>query len=168
MVRTCASHLQSSVVAYLWVFMPFVLSEWNYYLVIVLAFAEYSTSLPWKNSWLLLQYVLGHCLSVLWSAVRSTLKHLAESVQKVHPYNSSGCFCLLSHHQQTLVTQCHWQHAHAITLPPLCFTKDVVCFGSWAVPGLLHIFFFPSFWYRLILVSSVQRMLFQYWAGFKV
>ncbi|MEE6522381.1 hypothetical protein FKM82_020897 [Ascaphus truei] len=57
-------------------------------------------------------------------------------------------------------------HAHAITLPPPCFTDDVVCFGSLAIPSLLHTFFFPSFWYRLILVSSVQKMLFQNWAGF--
>ena len=56
-------------------------------------------------------------------------------------------------------------HAHAITLPPLCFTDDGVCFGSWAIPSLLHTSFFPSVWYRLILVSSVQRMLFQNWAG---
>ncbi len=40
------------------------------------------------------------------------------------------------------------------------------CFGSWAFPSLLHTFFFPSFWYRLILVLSVQRMLFQKWSGF--
>ncbi len=40
------------------------------------------------------------------------------------------------------------------------------CFGSWAVPSLLHTFFYPSFWYRLILISAVQRMLFQNWSGF--
>ncbi len=37
---------------------------------------------------------------------------------------------------------------------------------SWAVPSLRHTFFFPSFWYRLILISAIQRMLFQKWSGF--
>ncbi len=27
-------------------------------------------------------------------------------------------------------------------------------------------FFLPSFWYRLILISAIQRMLFQKWSGF--
>ncbi len=47
-----------------------------------------------------------------------------------------------------------------------CFTDDVVCFGSQALPNLLHTFFFQSFWYRLILISAVQRMLFQKCSGF--
>ncbi len=54
-------------------------------------------------------------------------------------------------------------HAHAMTLPPPCFTDEVVCLGSWAVPFLLHTLLFPSLWYKLILVSSVHRMLFQNW-----
>ena len=58
------------------------------------------------------------------------------------------------------------RHAHVITLPPPFFTDDVVSVGSWAVPSLIHTYFFPSFWYRLIWVSSVQRMLFQNRAGF--
>ncbi len=33
---------------------------------------------------------------------------------------------------------CSWH----LTAPP-CFTDDVVCFGSWAVPSLLHILFLP-------------------------
>ena len=57
-------------------------------------------------------------------------------------------------------------HAHAMTLPPLCFTDEVVCFGSWAVPFLLHTLPFPSIWYKLIFVSSVHRMLFQNCKGF--
>ena len=56
-------------------------------------------------------------------------------------------------------------HAHAITQPPPCFTDEVVCFGSWAVPSLLHTLLFPSFWYKLIFVSSVHRMLFQNCTG---
>ncbi len=57
-------------------------------------------------------------------------------------------------------------HAHAMTLPPPCFTDEVVCLGSWAVPFLLHTLLFPSLWYKLILVSSVHRMLFQNCEGF--
>ena len=57
-------------------------------------------------------------------------------------------------------------HAHAMTLPPPCFTDEAVCFGSWAVPFLLHTLLFPSFWYKLIFVSSVHRMLFQNCKGF--
>ncbi len=37
---------------------------------------------------------------------------------------------------------------------------------SWAVPSLRHTFFFPSFWYRLIFISAIQRLLFQKWSGF--
>ena len=51
-------------------------------------------------------------------------------------------------------------------LPPPCFTDEVVCFGSWAVPLFLHTLLFPSFWYKLIFVSSVHRMLFQNCKGF--
>ncbi len=51
------------------------------------------------------------------------------------------------------------------TAPP-CFTNYVVCFGSWAVPSLLQTFFFPSFCYRLILISNLQKMLFQKWSDF--
>ncbi len=57
-------------------------------------------------------------------------------------------------------------HAHAMTLPPPCFTDEVVCLGSWAIPFLLHTLLFPSLWYKLILVSSVHRMLFQNCEGF--
>ena len=57
-------------------------------------------------------------------------------------------------------------HAHTMTLPPPCFTDEVVCFGSWAVPFLLHTLLFLSFWYKLIFVSSVHRMSFQNCKGF--
>ncbi len=57
-------------------------------------------------------------------------------------------------------------HAHAMTLPPPCFTDEVVCLGLWAVPFLLYTLLFPSLWYKLILVSSVHRMLFQNCEGF--
>ncbi len=41
-----------------------------------------------------------------------------------------------------------------------------MCFASWAVSSFLHTFFFASFWHRLILISAIQRMLFQKWSGF--
>ncbi len=62
------------------------------------------------------------------------------------------------------VTQCHWKPC--MLMPSHCSMFHRWCFGSWAVPSLLHTFFFPSFWYRLILISAVQRMLFQTWSGF--
>ncbi len=37
---------------------------------------------------------------------------------------------------------------------------------SWAVPSLLQTSYFLSFWYRLILISAVQRMLFKKCSGF--
>ncbi len=123
-----------------------------------------------RNSWVDFAVCFGSFPLVLWSAAQSTLLHLIESGQRVYPctlQNSSGCFCLLSRHQKTPVTQCHWKPCSSChhTAPP-CFTDDVVCFGSWAVPSLLHTFFFPSFCYRLILLSAVQRMLFQKCSGF--
>ncbi len=57
-------------------------------------------------------------------------------------------------------------HAHAMTLPPPCYTDEVVYLGSWAVPSFSILFLFPSLWYKLILVSSVHRMLFQNCEGF--
>ncbi len=49
---------------------------------------------------------------------------------------------------------------------PLCFTDDVVCFGSWAAPSLLHTFFFLSFWYRSIFNFNHPKNIFQKWFGF--
>lgn len=57
-------------------------------------------------------------------------------------------------------------NTHVMSLPPPCFTDEVVCFGSWAVPLLLHTRLIPSLWYKLVLVSSVQRLLFQNCKGF--
>lgn len=42
-------------------------------------------------------------------------------------------------------------HAHIMILPPPCFTDEVVCFGSWAVPFLLYTLFFHPLWYSVIL-----------------
>ncbi len=74
-------------------------------------FAEYYISVPSKTPGLLLLYVLDHRHQfVLWSTVQ--FNRLAESGQRVYPYtlqNESGCFCLLSHHHETPVTQCYWK-----------------------------------------------------------
>lgn len=56
--------------------------------------------------------------------------------------------------------------AHTMTLPPQCFTDEVGCFGSWAVPFVLHTLLFPLIWYKIIFVSFVHRMLFQNCKGF--
>ncbi len=64
--------------------------------------------------------------------------------------------------QNTPITQ-----RHAITL--LHHVSQMVLlymFGSWAVPSLLHTCFFPSFWYRLILISAIPECFFQNWSGF--
>ncbi len=53
-------------------------------------------------------------------------------------------------------------HAHAITL--LHHVSQMMLYDS--DHELLHTFFFPSFWYRSILISSVHGMLFQKYSGF--
>ncbi len=61
---------------------------------------------------------------------------------------AASVFChVINKHQQPSALEA--MHAYAIP-----------------VPSLLHTFFCPSFWYRLILISAVQRMLFQKWSGF--
>ncbi len=57
-------------------------------------------------------------------------------------------------------------HAHAITLllhvsQMMLYTLDNQLFQAFSI-----LFFSPSFWYRLILISAIQRMLFQKWSGF--
>ena len=54
------------------------------------------------------------------------------------------CFCTVQYSFCCCYEQLHLQWsepvpvaallAHTITLPPPCFTDEVVCFGSWAVP----------------------------------
>ncbi len=87
--------------------------------------------------------------------------------ESIYLYTSEFIRLLLSSVTPSLNTSATGSHAWSChhTAPP-CFTDDVVCFGSWAVPSLLHTFFFPSFWYRFIFISAVQRMLFQKWTGF--
>ena len=54
-------------------------------------------------------------------------------------------------------------HAPAITLPPLCFTDDVVCFRLWAVPRLHHAFYHHPgrswSWFHLSKESSTRSEL---------
>ena len=63
----------------------------------------------------------------------------------------------------TAISLFHWQPKMPMSTS---FTHDVVCFGSWAVPVLLHTFPIPSFWYKFTLVSYVQRIWFQNLGGF--
>lgn len=62
------------------------------------------------------------------------------------PQRSFSCFCPESHHQKTLVSQCHWQPCTPTPSHSLCRVLQMMCSGSWAVPRLLLTFF-------LILVS---------------
>ncbi len=57
-------------------------------------------------------------------------------------------------------------HAHAITLihhvsQMMFYALDHELFQDFSI-----LFFFPSFWYRLVLISAIHRMLFQKWSGF--
>ncbi len=81
-------------------------------------------------------------------------------VESILLYNSELFWLLLSSVTSSLtpVTQ-PMEAMHAASR----FTDDVVRFGSWSSP---YFFLFPSFWYRLILISAVQRMLLQKWSGF--
>ena len=52
-----------------------------------------------------------------------------------------------------------------MTLPPPCFTDEIVCFGSRADPFFLYTLSFPSLPYRLIWVWSVHKTLLQNFCG---
>ncbi len=109
-----------------------------------------------KNSWVAFAvlYVLGHHPCLLWSTAQSTLLHLAEPGQRVYPYTR----LLLSSVSSSLNT------SNPVPLEAmLIYHTDVVSFGSWAVPSLLHTFSSPSFWYKLILTP---KNAFQKWSGF--
>ncbi len=151
----------------------FVFSKWNACSIVLrsgdwLGHCRIIHFFTFKNSWVAFPVCFGS-LSI-WRAAQSTLLHLAESGQTVYPctlQNSSGCFCPLSLHHLTPVTQCHWKPC--TLMPSHCSTmyhRWCCVLWSWAVPSLLHTFFFLSFWYRLILISAVQRILFQKWSGF--
>ncbi len=123
-----------------------------------------------KNSWVAFAVCFG-------SSSICTMKHhpinfapfywiWAESISL---YTSEFIRLLLSSVTSSLTpgTQCHWKPC--TLMPSHCstmFHRWCCMLGSWAVPSLLHTFFFLSFWNRLILISAVQRMLFQKWSGF--
>ncbi len=65
---------------------------------------------------------------------------------------------IINKYKRTSSTGSHTCPRHDTTTTML--PDEVVCLGSWAVPFLLHTLLFPSLWYKLILVSSVHRMLF--------
>ncbi len=81
--------------------------------------------------------------------------------------NSSCCFCqhhIINKYKRTSSTGSHTCPRHDTTTTMLHWWGGIL--GSWAVPFLLHTLLFPSLWYKLILVSSVHRMLFQNCEGF--
>ncbi len=154
----------TSVVACLRVFLPLVLSSvsamharsgWDQ--EIDLAIAEYSTFLPSKTPGLLSMKscpINFAAYDWIWAGSIYLRINLTYSV-----------FChIINKHTSNSATGSHACSCHH-TAPP-CFTDDVVCFGSWAVPSLPHTFFFPLFGYRLILISANQRMLFKKLSGF--
>ncbi len=148
----------------------FIFSEWNAAQSgrdqeIDSAIAEHSTFLPSKTPGLLLMYVLGHLYYEAPSNQLSAFDWIwADSISL---YTSEFIRLLLSSVSSSLNSSnpepLEAKHAHASH----CSTMfQMIGFGSWAVPSLLHTFFFSSFWYRLILISAIQRMLFQKWSVF--
>ena len=136
---------------------------------------------------------LGHCITFHFFALKISLvafavwfRSLSICTVKWHPMSSEAfgwiwadniarntsefILLLLSAVTSSIITRepvpLATIHAHTMTLRPPCLTDEVVCFGSWAVPFLLHTLLFPSFWYKLIFVSFVHRMLFQNCKGF--
>ncbi len=81
---------------------------------------------------------------------------------RIHPAASVLCH-IISKHQWPSAAGSH--AAHAIIHCSTMFHRWRF-FGSWVVPSLLHTISFPSFWYRMMLISAVERMLFQKWSGF--
>lgn len=105
-----------------------------------------------RNSRLLLQIALNQYPSTLWRCGWSVLQHLAESEQSITLYTSE--FILRSVSSSS--TGSHTWPVHNSLLTP-CLTDHGV--GPWVVPFLFYTFF-PSFWYKMTLVSSLQSIFF--------
>ncbi len=110
-----------------------------------------STSFPSKTLWLLLQYALGHVhphceapSNEFWSIWLNMSRLICPKHFRNHPaaFVSSH---IINKYKRTSSTGSI--HAHAMTLPPPCFTDEVVCLGSWAV---------PSFSYSYLPITLVQ------------
>ncbi len=165
----------TSIVVCLWVFLPLVLSSliemhaqsgWDQ--EIDLAIAEYST---------FFYLLLGCFCCMFWVIVHLYYEappnqlcaiwlNLGREYIPIHfripPATAVLCHIITKHQWLWKPVPLEAMHAHAITL--LHQVSQIMFFGSWAVPSLLHTFVFPSFWYRLILISAVQRMLFWKWS----
>ncbi len=147
----------------------FVFSKWNsaqsgWDQEIDSAIAEYSTFLPSKTPGLLLLYCMFWVIvHVYYEAPLNQLCSIWLNLGREY-ISIPGCFCLLSSVSSLSTSNPVPLEAMLMhhTAPP-CFTDDVVSFGSWAVPSLLHTFSSPSFWYKLILTS---KNAFQKWSGF--
>ncbi len=167
--------LQLTSVVCLWVFLPLVLSSasemhaqssWDQ--GTDLAISEYSTF--FNHQKLLGCFCCMFCVIVhLYYAVPpnqlcSIWLNLGREYIPIHFRIHSAAF-VLCHTINTQYTNnpvpLEAMHAHAITL--LHHVSQMVLlymFGSWAVPSLLHTCFFPSFWYRLILISAIPECFF--------
>ncbi len=131
----------------------FVFSKWNsaqsgWDQEIDSNIAEYSTFLPSKTPGLLLLYCMFWVIvHVYYEAPLNQLFSTWLNLGREH-ISIPGCFCLLSS-VSSLNT------SNPVPLEAmLMHHTDVVSFGSWAVPSLLHTFSSPSFWYKLILTSK--------------
>ncbi len=138
----------------------FVFSEWNAAQSDWLGQCRilHFSFFPSKTPGLLLLYVLDLLPFVFWSAAQSTVLHLTESGQTVYLYTLYNSLFITKHSNSEPLEAMQLMHHTA----PHSTTDDVVCFDH----ELFHTSCFPSFWYRLILISTVQRMLFQKRSGF--
>ncbi len=111
----------------------------------------------------------GHYLAAWWRISQSVWLHLSVNCQTKY-------FCRLLNFVELilLLPSCvtslmkinepvpeEAMKAQTITLPPLCFTDELVCLGSWADPFFLQTLAFPSLW----SIKSVHKTLSQNFCG---
>lgn len=102
------------------------------------------------------KYASGHCPAALWRIIQKVLKHLGKSKQIMYPYalhSSSWHFCQLSHHQWYKGTSSIGRYA--------CPWHKMKWYASDHEQFLPFSILFLSFWFKLIFVSSLYRILFQ-------
>ncbi len=113
-----------------------------------------------KNSWVAFAVCFGFC------TMKCHPINFAPFVwiwaDSIFLYTSEFFRLILSSVTSSLNTnnQCHWKPC--MLMPSHCSTMfHRCCYMLWIMSCSK-----PSFWYRLILISAVQRMLFQKWSGF--
>ncbi len=126
--------------------------------------------LPSKSPGLLLLYVLGRRSFVLWSAPNQLCCIWLNLGRECIPIHFRILPLLLSSVTSSLNTSnpvpLEAMHALVITLlhhvsQMMLYALDYQLFQAFSV--LLSL---VKFWYKLILISAIQRMLFQKWSGF--